>query len=607
MAQRWTFKFQLAALCLLLALPAGAQWASQSITLNPGWNAVFLEVQPEPDDTAVVFDGLPVESVWSWNKQFRTVQYIQDPGTLIPEQPEWLKFFQSGSPSSHLTNLNIITGGRAYLIKLGGSESVKWEPKGRPVYRGMAWQSDSFNLTGFYVSPNSTETFASYFANSTAHAGQKVHELDAEGHWTEIAGNTAIVRGHAYWVYTVGQSEYVGPLEVDLEDANALEYGRTLDEREVVLVNHSNAARTVSIDSLASSAPPGGTPLLAGAVLLSWFKMDLPNKIMEWVPLSGTVDFTVPANDSLTIRLAVRRADFAAYTPASLSDEFLYQSVLRVRDGAGTLIRIPVNARGLQNIAEGDSSQKQVAGALLADPNAGLWFGYVSINGVSEPRNANAQVGPLKPQQTNSEFVFPIIIHVDNNGAAKLLQQVTVMWQDGTTRPDAEDADLQVLDEPGRFVLVSDDSLLAQFKGSTVRDGAQVGKRLSSANFSHKVPVDMAGDFGQSLSVDLTLAHNDPLNPFKHAFHPDHDMTSSQPTVRADGSVAEMYTVTRKIQITFTTTDLEGNDDVRWGDQLMGGTYHEAIIGIHKQIIHVEGAIRLSKVANVGVLNDGAQ
>ena len=40
-----------------------AQWSTQTITLKPGWNAVFLELElepePEPKDCAMVFKNLP--------------------------------------------------------------------------------------------------------------------------------------------------------------------------------------------------------------------------------------------------------------------------------------------------------------------------------------------------------------------------------------------------------------------------------------------------------------------------------------------------------------------------------------------------------------------
>ncbi|HSH15605.1 MAG TPA: hypothetical protein VLD18_06210, partial [Verrucomicrobiae bacterium] len=62
---------------LLLALPDSlrAQWHQQSIQLRPGWNAVFLEVRPEPEDCDTLLAGLPVESVWDWNRSADSVQF----------------------------------------------------------------------------------------------------------------------------------------------------------------------------------------------------------------------------------------------------------------------------------------------------------------------------------------------------------------------------------------------------------------------------------------------------------------------------------------------------------------------------------------------------
>ena len=54
---------QAAALAALLVCgKAGqvqAQWRDQTITLQPGWNAVFLEVQPQPRASEAVFASLP--------------------------------------------------------------------------------------------------------------------------------------------------------------------------------------------------------------------------------------------------------------------------------------------------------------------------------------------------------------------------------------------------------------------------------------------------------------------------------------------------------------------------------------------------------------------
>ena len=79
----------LVGLCLFPAITLG-QWTTQTIVLRPGWNAVYLEVQPEPRDCDSIFAKLPVESVWGWNRRFTTVQFIQDANQLLPGRPDWL-------------------------------------------------------------------------------------------------------------------------------------------------------------------------------------------------------------------------------------------------------------------------------------------------------------------------------------------------------------------------------------------------------------------------------------------------------------------------------------------------------------------------------------
>ena len=82
---------------MVLAAVGHAQWATQAIPLSPGWNAVFLEVQPENNACDAVSAGLPVESVWAWNRRFEPVRYIQDAAGLDPDQPEWLTYYPPGT------------------------------------------------------------------------------------------------------------------------------------------------------------------------------------------------------------------------------------------------------------------------------------------------------------------------------------------------------------------------------------------------------------------------------------------------------------------------------------------------------------------------------
>src|SRR6266487_2743910 len=100
------------------------QWTTQSITLNPGWNAVYLEVEPAIPDCDTLFAGLPVESVWAWNRRFTSVQFIQDAGALIPGQADWLTYVPANHPARATRNLYQLLGARAYLVKLSNGATV---------------------------------------------------------------------------------------------------------------------------------------------------------------------------------------------------------------------------------------------------------------------------------------------------------------------------------------------------------------------------------------------------------------------------------------------------------------------------------------------------
>src|SRR5436309_329210 len=112
----WRLSFILAGLAWCFGCqPAMAQWTTQRLPLQPGWNAVYLEVQPEPVDCDTVLAGLPVESVWAWNRRFSTVQFIQDPNELLPGQPNWLAYLPPDHAARATRNLFTLRGGQTYL------------------------------------------------------------------------------------------------------------------------------------------------------------------------------------------------------------------------------------------------------------------------------------------------------------------------------------------------------------------------------------------------------------------------------------------------------------------------------------------------------------
>jgi hypothetical protein len=305
----------------------------------------------------------------------------------------------------------------------------------------------------------------------------------------------------------------------------------------------------------------------------------------------------------------------APFTPPPGVTDFLYQSLLEVNDGSGSRTLVGVTARGLQALPSGEGFR--AAGQGGASPpapheRAGLWVGIASISRVNQPANPGAATAPVP---TASEFQFRILVHVDNSGQARLLQKVTQMWKDGTLSTDSNG--LQVVSEPGRYVLVSDDRHLPRFSGATLRDGEAVGRRLSSAAFGFRSPIPMTGVVNATnglLQCAVFTGVNEELNPFKHRFHPDHNNLDDlgQPLpVRTNAQglafTAESSSVKREISLQFTAADPENLTLAGFGDNQLAGVYREIITGLHKDALHIEGVFRLHHASRIGVLNDGLE
>ncbi|MDY7095068.1 MAG: hypothetical protein SX243_19000 [Acidobacteriota bacterium] len=583
---------------LFWAWPAAASdQVQQSFVLQPGWNSVYLEVEPEPNDTESVFEGLPVASVWTWNPSFSTVEFIQDPAEGLVNRDGWLGFFPRPRPEAFLTNLFIVQPNRAYLIKLEGDEPVTWTVSGRPSLRSQRWVTDSFNLVGLPVDPAAPPTFGDYFASSEAHSPAQVYRLDGTGVWQLVANPDfePVQSGEAYWIYTEGASIYQGPLEVDLEQSDGLQYGATLVSQRVRFNNATDTDFTVTLRQLSSATP----------VEMAVNRFDPDTGEESWPALPSALAVPVPAGGESFVDLAVRRQDFSTEEVAS---------VLEVTDGRGVRRRLAVNAAATVPTAAGAALRAAKAAGgednpravraiydrmTSSTPFAGLWVGSASVNGVSE-----AQTGGAVPKSTGRDFSFRLLVHVDGFGQARLLKEVIQLWQDGTMAPDPDDPTALTVDTPGNYVLLTDDSLIPNFQGASLRDGVPVGYRLSTVGYDFPgQSVDLDGSFaiGGTLSCTLTLGSDFPTNPFKHGFHPDHDNLDAQFLAPRE----EAYAVTRSMVFEFAASDpdVRGGVEPDLGDSFMAGTFRETLSGLHRNDIFVSGTFRLRRVAATPVLN----
>jgi hypothetical protein len=573
------------------SMPAAAANTTQDFTLNAGWNSIFLEIEPDDANGVTTNDTNPevvfasildyVESVWAWNPRTGTVEFIKHPNEARPSDPLWMVYLPN---DPIITNLYAIHANTAYLIKMKSDTPLDTELiiSGEATMPRIDWKSDSFNFVGFHLTDNPGPFFANFFSTSPAHKDQAIYLLDNSGVWTPVddpgtSQNEALTmrmkKGEGFWIYCNGYSEFTGPLSIQIGQGSGLHYGKTLNEQDLEVFNNSATDTTTITLALESSNVP-----------LYYWVFDPANDVAGWEPFPPG-PLSIQGKASQKLRLGVKRAGLTAGT--------LYATNMTITDNEGMTIRVPVSVTGIDY--------------------AGLWVGYATVNKVSEPANGD---DPDRPVKTGSEFSFRLIVHAEEGtGKVRLLSQVVQMWQEGTWRPDPDDPDKMIVDEPGHFVLFTDDALIPSYSGAAMRDGRFVGRRISTPVFPC-LTADQGeltgsavsgGAFnpsvGNDLSLTVTLEADNPTNPFLHRYHPDHKIPEEQ-----------SYKVIRTIKMTFSDEDSEGRPitgvpSLNWGGSEVGGLYEE-IIGdpdsmegkLHKNLIYIEGTFVLHKVSRVATL-----
>jgi hypothetical protein len=582
-SRHWDWWFVALGITALSWLPTFGQNVTQTVTLQPGWNAVYLEVQPTNNSAGAVFAGLPVASVWARAERVASVDFIQSPSEATFAATGWRRWFHPSRSESFLNDLFAVFANQAYLIRSTNATPVVWQITGRPSLRRWDWVPDAYSLRGVPVDPTNAPTFFNFFRHSPAHYNaangqlQKIYRLNSgTGEWQLVAPTDAVQSGAAYWIFSQGASEFHAPLSATVEIGDGLDFGDSTTELSLRLRNSTPTPANALVRDQASPA----------ANTLSVYEFS-PTLGSQWPALPNPLAVAVANNVETRLRLAARRQNLT---------EDSHVTVLEIRDGAGTRLLVPVAMAKFVDVAAATD-----LGASSPAPLAGLWIGTATINGVSEAHSAN----PTNPTPVKAEMSLRLLLHVDAGGQTRLLKEVIQMWRNGTYTNDSNGN--QVVDQPGQYVLLTDDTLIPMFGGAALRDGKSVGRRVSTVGYDFPSGptnnfLNLAGSFaiGQSLAGTLTLPHDHPTNPFKHRFHPDHDNLNAHFNVPE----VESYNTTRQIELLFGSSPPAGNPAVPdFGHNEMGGVYRENITGIHKHAIHLSGTFRLSRVSPIAQLN----
>lgn len=552
-----------------------AQWTTQSITLEPGWNAIYVEVQPEPTDCASVFKNLPVESVWKWNRSFSSIDFDLDPDTLLPDDPHWLVWFPERDPHAFLSTLHNVYASSAYLVKLSTNAATSTlSIKGQPRLPSQDWYPHAVNFMGFPVSSSGSPTFSDLFhhtdeIDTTQGFDNELYELRTDGTTRRIVapGREQVEQGVAYWIYASAEPDSPIPVEIDIGGTKTLDFGTTVTEKDLVIKNHSTT-RSIDVDIQIqpSDSPPHGQTPKAGAVPLSIMEFDPSGPSWNWRALSGgeTISVTVATNDSEMIRLAVRRADFDP-PPHSAPSGSSYQSMLNISAMEDQLLfQVGVSASEAPLLLGAPTPSKAV--------HKGLWVGDVQLTQVSCPAYSSNRL-----LQADSFCEMRLLLHVDAYGDAQLLQEIFQAW-----------------------VPLTETSGVYRLYGNKERipDSATQISRISSAAFPRMAPCPMTGSITNELTTTVTLDCNNPSNPFLHRYHPLHDNQDWDGNTYTNA--VETLTVQREIAMSFSSEIQEGSTaHPLWGYDILGGIYSEVVTGLRAQPVYSSGSFHLSRISQL--------
>jgi hypothetical protein len=488
-------KIGLLALLLLSPAVAGASHVTQALKLSAGWNAVYLEVTPDDGDAATTDDAscakvfaeraaVTTVMAYAGDAYASTRQYADDGSEILQKPVSYQTWVRGDAEGSTLQDL---AGGRCYLVyvdgsKLAGQSEVAVNVTGIPEAPSATWrdtrQGDFMNLVGVSLWEDRQVAASAYFGEGPYGADGALYQVSGGTgevpNFKSVAfmGQPKVASGRAYGA-TAERSEdwggvigFVGPARVSFEG--------TESQAPVQVKNAGTAARTlrfwVGKSVLADEAyPPGLKRRLASTDLMA---------DPEWTELApGTTwEVELAPGESVTEMFSVDRL--------SMAEGREYGAVLVVDDLSGSWMRVRVPI----TVAATADEEK------AAKFPAGLWSGTILLEAVSRLED------PL-PVTAGGTLKMSVMMHVAPDGSAKLLQRVAAGYDtNGTPRLFRELESVPAEEVPN-------------------------ARRFSTVMMSVDEPVveKKEGAFGDSLAFEWTVAERASDNPFRHAWHPDHD------------------------------------------------------------------------------------
>ena len=479
--------FTLQTACFLLlavALRASASHVEETITLSEGWNAIYLEATPEESACSEFFSGMPVTKVQSYQSDAYddTAQYDSE-GKEKVQKP--ISFYQWISDAEDISTLKSLTGGSVYLVYATNACTRTFY--GVPKVPFQRWRAASaseglLNFAGVSIATDSKPSAAEYFGEGPYGESGLVYSIGGTGDAPTMRPMSIFGRspklsaGTAYALSAASAGDWGGVIRVSGLGSFDFDTGYT---KSSITVINAGTTNHIFRFTLRDSEKASDKQLA-----ISRYIKENALDSGSWSNLTAGASWEVELepNENLDITLGLDRSGI---TDADAE----YGSLLEITDlGKSAMrVRIPITAEASSDSAAG---------------NTGLWIGGVALSSVSSLTNGAllAAEGVMKAT---------MLLHVDEHEEyARLLQRVTVAY--GTDTNDTASAAL--------YASIDD-----------VPDTATSKRRISSILLSTTTAqVVGKGAFGDKLEFDYTIDAYAADNPFRHAWHPDHDGVNAE-------------------------------------------------------------------------------
>jgi len=501
------------------------------------------------------------------------VQYTENPEEPLDIQAEYMTWVP-GHPTG-ASSLNSVIAGHAYLIF--ATNAFTQVITGRPAVPRIEWipSTNAVNLVGF--SQDGAATFGNYLAGAefdtaklsiyaiggTNRASPTLFSVTGFGGLSTVP----IMPGKAYGIACNKVSTFSGPIKVFPAGTSGISFSADSSSQTLRLKNENGAPLTVTLFATNSVVSSGVMPLLPTLFYFDYLK--------GWLSLTSTnVQKTLQTGEEWTLPLSIDRT-------AMIKGQ-AYGGVLVCSDSAGGQVKIPLDAQ----YGEPDPA--------MALWPAGLWVGKARLNQVSQVLDDGTT---LNDAAAGSPMELRLILHVDTTGRCRLLQRVLVAG--------AEDS-------------IGNWNPALYVKESAVPAGLK-SVRISTVAFGLNNDIlwdESAGDFGSTLKFTYTIGADDPVNPFRHPYHPDHDglgydfqtkLPSGDDPQNYIGEIKpETFSISNTVSLVWDDESMMAGGSAFWNpSESVSGDIQFLVEGVRKEgAILMQGRFDLRRVSQVGTLTE---